>query len=219
MRGQHIIPQRDEDAVLWGENFTVKIDAHPNKYWIEQADVTELVGKFNVFKNYVPQAKGPESTHVIIVEKDQARKAFEEKARSIINYQLQNPKITDADRASLGLPIHDKTHTPIGIIDTYPILTAEAQGSRHLKLDFHDKDKANKAKPYGANGAVIAYEVLASPPAKAADLRYTALATRTPHILEFDEPDRGKTVYIAICWQNETGHRGPWSDIVSQIVP
>jgi hypothetical protein len=28
---------------------------------------------------------------------------------------------------------------------------------------------------------------------------------RTPHILEFTEEERGKTVYVAICWQNEKG--------------
>jgi hypothetical protein len=45
------------------------------------------------------------------------------------------------------------------------------------------------------------------------------LATRTPHILEFTEEERGKTVYVAICWQNEKGEKGPWSEIESAIVP
>jgi hypothetical protein len=29
----------------------------------------------------------------------------------------------------------------------------------------------------------------------------------------------GKTVYIAIYWQNEKGEKDPWSEIESAIVP
>ncbi|MDR0751261.1 MAG: hypothetical protein LBF12_01545, partial [Christensenellaceae bacterium] len=68
-------------------------------------------------------------------------------------------------------------------------------------------------------GAVIAYAVLDAPPADVSALIRSVLATRTPHILEFTEEERGKTVYVAICWQNEKGERGPWSEIESAIVP
>ena len=66
---------------------------------------------------------------------------------------------------------------------------------------------------------MIAYAVLDAPPADQDALTRTALATRTPHVLEFTEEERGKTVYVAICWQNEKGQRGPWSEIESAIVP
>jgi hypothetical protein len=42
---------------------------------------------------------------------------------------------------------------------------------------------------------------------------------RTPHTLKFDETDRGKTVYIALQWQNERGITGQWSDIKSTVIP
>jgi hypothetical protein len=77
----------------------------------------------------------------------------------------------------------------------------------------------SKAKPYGVNGAVIIYAVLDAPPADHSALTSSVLATRTPHILEFTEEERGKTVYVAICWQNEKGQKGPWSEIESAIVP
>jgi hypothetical protein len=77
----------------------------------------------------------------------------------------------------------------------------------------------SNAKPYGVNGAVIVYAVLDAPPADVSALTRSVLATRTPHILEFTEEERGKTVYVAICWQNEKGEKGPWSEIESAIVP
>jgi hypothetical protein len=69
------------------------------------------------------------------------------------------------------------------------------------------------------NGAVISWDILDAPPANASLLRNTALATRTPHILTFGEEDRGKTVYIAMQWQNEKGHRGKFSEIQWAVIP
>jgi hypothetical protein len=45
------------------------------------------------------------------------------------------------------------------------------------------------------------------------------MASRTPHALEFDESERGKTVYIALAWQNERGILGRWSEYKNAIVP
>jgi hypothetical protein len=36
---------------------------------------------------------------------------------------------------------------------------------------------------------------------------------------EFTGEERCKTVYIAICWQNEKGERGHCSEIETAIVP
>jgi hypothetical protein len=38
-------------------------------------------------------------------------------------------------------------------------------------------------------------------------------------LVDFHEQERGKTVYIAIQWQNEKGEKGPFSAIQSAIVP
>lgn len=39
------------------------------------------------------------------------------------------------------------------------------------------------------------------------------------HTLTFDENQRGKTVYFALRWENTRGEKGPWSQIVSSIIP
>jgi hypothetical protein len=102
---------------------------------------------------------------------------------------------------------------------TRPELFIEVVDFRRLKVSFQDQGSKSKAKPYSVDGAVIICAVLDAPPADHSALTRSVLATRTPHILEFTEEKRGKTVYIAICWQNEKGQMGPWSEIVSAIVP
>ena len=50
-------------------------------------------------------------------------------------------------------------------------------------------------------------------------LFHSKLATRSPHKFAFPPEQRGKTVYLAARWQNRRGELGPWSAIVSAIIP
>ncbi|MDR0686155.1 MAG: hypothetical protein LBF79_01655, partial [Dysgonamonadaceae bacterium] len=80
-------------------------------------------------------------------------------------------------------------------------------------------DKPSYAKPYGMDGALIIYNVLPEPPTEYAQLTRHNLATHTPFLFNFSMAERGKTAYFAIAWQNEKGEKGPFSPIVSQIIP
>ncbi|MDR0486641.1 MAG: hypothetical protein LBG91_00165, partial [Treponema sp.] len=71
----------------------------------------------------------------------------------------------------------------------------------------------------GYDGAVLIWDVLASPPPDPDALTQHTMASRTPHAIKFKEEERGKTVYIAACWQNERGLTGQWSEIQSAVVP
>jgi hypothetical protein len=69
------------------------------------------------------------------------------------------------------------------------------------------------------DGALIIYNVLPEPPTEYAQLTRHNLATHTPFLFNFSMAERGKTAYFAIAWQNEKGEKGPFSPIVSQIIP
>jgi hypothetical protein len=49
-----------------------------------------------------------------------------------------------------------------------------------------------------------------TPPQQPTDLPNHTMASRTPHTLIFDEGQRGKTVQIALAWQNERGNTGQY---------
>ena len=85
---------------------------------------------------------------------------------------------------------------------------------REIIVNFWIKGASHKAKPKGYDGAVIVWDVLDSPPARPDDLN-----RHTPYSLHFDESERGKTVYVALCWQNARGNIGQWSEILSAVVP
>jgi hypothetical protein len=213
------IPHQDAELVAWSANFTGQVAANAPIWEIPPHEVTDLQTADAAFAALHAQADSPAKNAIIVAEKNAAREVLVAKIRALVGFRLKNPVITDAQRIALGLHVRDTTPSPIPVPHTRPELDIDVLDFRRLKVIFHDMASDSKAKPYGVNGAVIIYAVLDAPPADHSALTRSVLATRTPHILEFTEEERGKTVYVAICWQNEKGEKGPWSEIESAIVP
>jgi hypothetical protein len=213
------IPKKDSELVPWGANFTSKVAASASRWGIPSNEVVDLQNAYDAFVTLQKKADSPDKTTVIVAEKNAARKKLVDLIRALAGFRLKNPIITDAERVGMGLHVHDVTPTTIDVPKTRPELDLDVLDFRRLYAAFHEQGSKSKAKPYGVNGAVIVYAVLDAPPADHGALTRNVLATRTPHVLEFTEEERGKTVYVAICWQNEKGQKGPWSEIESAIVP
>ncbi|MDR1565820.1 MAG: hypothetical protein LBS48_00875, partial [Treponema sp.] len=69
------------------------------------------------------------------------------------------------------------------------------------------------------NGAVISWGIFDTPPESLKAMTNTVLATRSPHLLHFDEEERGKRVYITLQWQNESGIRGDPAEMQMAVIP
>jgi hypothetical protein len=213
------IPQKDAELVAWSTNFTAQVTVKATAWGIPDLEISNLQNAADNFAALHAQADSPAKTSVIVATKNTARTSLVVLIRGMVNFRLKNPIITDAQRILLGLRVHDTTPTTIPPPTRRPKLDVEVLDVRRLKVVFQDMDSTSKAKPYGVNGAVILYAVLDTPPAEPESLTHSVLATHTPFTLEFTEAERGRTVYITICWQNEKGEKGPWSEIESAIIP
>jgi hypothetical protein len=213
------IPPKDADLVAWSANFTSQVETNARTWEIPPDEVVGLRVANDAFAELQKKADSPAKNSIIVAEKKTARKELIAKIRALVGFRLKNPIITNAERIALGLRVHDTTPSPIPVPKNRPELSISVIDFRRLKVTFHDKDSSSNAIPYGFNGAVIIYAVLDAPPADHNALTRSVLATRTTYTLEFTEEERGKTVYIAICWQNEKGEKGPFSEIESAIVP
>ena len=129
------------------------------------------------------------------------------------------PPVTDSDRAAMAVPIRDLIRTPHFEVTEDVEFEIRLRSIREILVNFWVKGQINMAKPTGYDGAVFVWDVLDAPPTTPDDLNRHMMASRTPHSLEFDETERGKTVYISAAWQNERGNRGRWSEIQSAVVP
>jgi len=121
------------------------------------------------------------------------------------------PPLTDGDFADLGLQPPDNIRTPHIDVSEMVDFVIHLSNIRELVVDFWIQGEAHKAKPHGYDGAVIIWDIRDTPPADPKELANHTMASRTPHTLTFDEAQRGKTVQIALAWQNERGIIGQLS--------
>jgi hypothetical protein len=213
------IPRKDVELVLWSVNFGAQIAKNAEAWNISSDEVVELQTVITSFASLQAMADSPSRTTVIVAKKNAARYSLEKKIRELVNFQLNNPVITSTERIAMGLHVRSGKYSTVSRPETRPELEIAIVDFRRLKIIFRNKGSINNAKPYMIIGAVIAYAILDAPPDSLDAFTRMELATRSPYILEFTEKERGRTVYIIICWQNKKGERGPWSEIVSAIVP
>ncbi|MDR1344997.1 MAG: hypothetical protein LBJ39_06550, partial [Tannerellaceae bacterium] len=76
-----------------------------------------------------------------------------------------------------------------------------------------------RGKPYGQHGVEIKWGLSDKPVTNPDDLPYSLFDTASPYTLSFNPDDYGKTVYIALRWENNRGEKGPWSAVQRVNVP
>jgi len=151
-----------------------------------------------------------------------ARTAFQElvaQMRDIRRRVFFMPPLTEANFVDLGLRPPDTIRTPHIDVPEMVDFVIHLSNIRELVVDFWIQGEAHKAKPAGYDGAVIIWGIRDTPPENPDELPHHTMASRTPHTLTFDEAQRGQTVQIALCWQNERGITGQWSEYKSAIIP
>jgi hypothetical protein len=158
-------------------------------------------------------------THANINRRQEAQKETTAVIRAFVNQFLRFPPVTDADRIEMGIPNHDTIRTDHTIVTEIVDFAIHLHVIRELNVDFWIKGSESKAKPDGYDGALIVWGILDAPPKNHDDLTHHRMASKTPYSIPFNETDRGRTVYISLCWQNERGILGAWSEIKSAIVP
>ncbi|MDR2643399.1 MAG: hypothetical protein LBC74_11470 [Planctomycetaceae bacterium] len=213
------LPTTELELVDWSGNFTNVVLDNAAAWGITEKEQLDLKNAYLNFKFLQIQSSTPEKSKITVQEKNTAKQILKSKIRELVNYRLRNPVITNAQRVSMGLRARKFYRTPIPVPSSHPKFVINVLDVRRLMLSFSESGVAGKAKPYGIDGAVIMFAVLDKPPNGVEELIHSVLATRTPHIFQFNDNERGKYAYFAICWQNEKGEKGPISGIEKAIVP
>lgn len=75
------------------------------------------------------------------------------------------------------------------------------------------------SQPAGSSGAEIFMAMGDECPVTDSGFRFAAWATRSPHLIQFNESDAGRMAHYRLRWINAKGETGPWSEVVSAEVP
>ncbi|MDR2394614.1 MAG: hypothetical protein LBD93_10745 [Treponema sp.] len=187
------IPTKEADFVEWSGNLIAVSKTNSTVWDLPDVQVTELETLRTQFKALHEKCQTPAHTALDTQEKN--------------------------ERKALGIPIHDQKPTPHPLPDSHPVITVESKNPFELILHIHDSASGKRAKPEHTNGAVLFWEVSKKPITNTQDFKTSLLITRTPHRMNFSPVDRGKILYMAGQWQNRTGEKGPWSEVVSAVIP
>lgn len=123
-------------------------------------------------------------------------------------------------RVAAGLKPREAARSSIGAPTTRPLGRIEVKANRTLVIHFVDEETPTRlAKPQGVQGCQVWSFVGDRKPTDASAYSFLALDTRTPYADEHHPEHAGKTAYYLLRWQNAKGETGPWSDVVSMIVP
>ncbi|MDR0559698.1 MAG: hypothetical protein LBG92_05975 [Prevotellaceae bacterium] len=221
MNNSHFIPRRDVDFHQWVNSFMTYLGTESSRLGFPADKYQSLTALKSDFEQKFNAAENPSTrTSLSVQAKNEARAALEKELRQYIKeYLTYSSVVTDVDRNGLGLPVHKTSRTPSPVAATYPDYDIDSSVIRRLTVHFFDSANRSKAKPDGQHGVEIKWGILETPPSSIDDLPHSAFDTHTPMTLSFDENQRGKTVYFCLCWENTRGEKGPWSEIISAIVP
>jgi hypothetical protein len=222
MHRSDYIPRSDGNFLTWIIHFLKNLGGRLTQFNFPKDVYDRLEEEKNTFAQMLELVSGSVTrTSVVVKDKNAARKRLEKDTRNVVGeYLNRNHLLSDGDREMLGLPIRKTTRTPAPMAETYPDFDIDTRLLSHLIIHFFEKDGDHKrSKPAGQHGAEINWIISDVPMVDANEFTHSSFDTRTPFTLEFSGHDRGKTVYLALRWENTRGQKGPWSPIQKAIIP
>jgi hypothetical protein len=191
--------------------------ATPNGTWYD----TVYTPPLNKYKaTYQLWANPATSTRLALDNLKDAENDFFPLYRNFYAIAKANPLATNAYLETMGFPPR-----PTGGHSRHPVdrlfvhISIMPMGIYTIKVTFENSETGSSIVPDYLTGVVLYYIISDTPVTNPNDLVHSRLATRSPHEISFDPLLRGKTAYLAGRWQNQRGELGPWSSIVSIVIP
>jgi hypothetical protein len=212
------IPNKDSELGPWARNLVSVILAHEAIWGIPSEEIRAIQEELQTYYALYEACSTPARTSIIVAQKNESRKRLVSLICGMVDFRLKNSIITDDQLIEMGLPVRDKIPTPIPVPSKSPIVIVKIIGRLLLEIIFYSQDAIRKAKPYGCNGAVIAYAILDNPPRNQEELTHTVLATKTPTLWNLKNRKEEKR-FILPCAGKILKDNGQWSEIISTIIP
>jgi hypothetical protein len=188
--------------------------------WSVPSPQTLLDALITAFETALTAYQSPNHGKVDTLAKNEAKAALVHALRTYIQgYIARNPAVTDEDKEEMGLPLRDTTPTPHPAPDTRPDVEAEPAGKGAHSVTAVNPHTHNKEKPELVTGVSFAHRVRQADEAvAAAELMPSEYQASSTKVYQYTEADYGKVADYAAAYENGTGKRGPWSNVVSLII-
>lgn len=217
------IPDTDADFDTWQNQFSTYLNANLANLGLTalDPDVTAFNAERGSWQvDYPAHIAAQSAASAAAQTKDARRLSFEIVIRRLTARLQISTSVNDAERAALRITIRDTIPTPAPVPTTRPVGILDTSERFRQTMSFADEGTpTSRAKPAGVLGAELRVFVGATPPADPEDFDFAALDTRTPYLFEFDPAQAGQMAHWVMRWVNTRNQPGPWSDVVSAVVP
>jgi hypothetical protein len=214
------VPRADAPFLEFAKNLYAYTLANFARWQIPTPQ-TELEPLLTAYETKFEAAQNPNRGKVDVLNKNEARDALKKALRAYNKaYLLYNPKVTDEDKERMGLPVYDRTKSPVNIPDSVPVLTVALKNPREIPVHYHDSVSGRRGKPAHVHGIEIRWGILDHFPADLEELTKSAFDTKPPCLLSFAEHERGQKVYMCGRWEiMREGEKGPFGEIIEAVIP
>jgi hypothetical protein len=213
------IPTNDGKFLEWVTFLFAYLNVHAETWKIDPETYAEINKLIDVYAAAYKRSEDPNRGKADVKAKNDSRDALKKAVRKYVKeYLSNNHLISDEEHERMGLPVHKTTRTPAPVATDAPWTKARTDVLRHLTFDYGGSE-TSKAKPKGQHGLELSWIIADEKPVHVDALTRSAFDTHSPLTIEFDEADRGKTLWYAARWENTRGEKGPWSEILRAIIP
>jgi hypothetical protein len=182
---------------------------------------TQLVLLLDDFTQKLELATSPGTrTSPAVQLKNTARHALKKAIRQAVKeYLAYNHLLSTGDRIALGLPVHDETPSRAPAITSRPELEVGFREIQQHTLTVRDAETKSAGKPAHAVGFEVWRKVGAPASVPETDWQLVLQAPHSPWVLNYMAEESGLRAHYRIRWVNTRGVPGPWSAIISAIIP
>jgi hypothetical protein len=218
--GKHYIPQKDGKFLEWVKNFLAYLILNAARWRIEPDTWAELKMLTTLYEEAYVKLEDPNSGRADILLKTQRRETLEKVARQFVKeYIANNHLVSDDDRIHLSVTVRDSKSSPAPVCDKAPFIIIVLLAAGVIQIKFGNIETGKRGKPFGQSGAEMVYAILDHKPEDWDELTHSVYSTSSPFRLSFKGTERGQILYFALRWQNTRGEKGPWTEIMSVIIP
>jgi hypothetical protein len=220
MKSKNYIPPNDGKFLEWIKNFLAYLVLNAARWRIEPESWRELEMLTTQYEEAYVKLEEPNHGKADVLLKTQCRETLEKSTRLFVKeYVANNHLVSDDDRIHLAVTIRDTKPTLSPVCDKPPFITIALLAAGIILIKFGNIETGKKGKPVGQSGAEMVYAILDHKPQDWDELTHSIYSTSSPFRLSFKGTERGKVLYFALRWQNTRGEKGPWTEIMSVIIP
>lgn len=220
-RNKDYIPSSDIKLLEWVKLLLAYVSQHFER-WRIMKPTDELETLVADYATKVTAMQNPNVGRVEIREKNLVKTKLVKEVRELVQgFIAKNPNVTEADKLSMGLRVHD--NTPTTVLDPVGLATATVSFPSSMQLMLHlksvEESQDDMRAYYGFRIYYGLYAAGETPPRDGLDLRQSRFTRRKKERFSFLPSDIGKTAYFSIRYENSKGKAGPWGPMISTLIP